>query len=69
MKKIKLGCLLENLTQRHNRREQVSLDDCDSERCACTQIIQEQKNQSIILLVQFDRSCNVLSVFGFYSAK
>ena len=32
--KIKLGSILEKLTQRYNRREQAALDDCDNEICA-----------------------------------
>ena len=38
--KIKLGSILEKLTQRHNRREQADLDDCDKETCASTQFLQ-----------------------------
>ena len=34
--KNKLGCILEKLTQRHNVREQVDLDDCDNETCTST---------------------------------
>ena len=41
--KIKLGGILEKLTQRHNRREQAHLDDCDSEICASTQFLQIKK--------------------------
>ena len=41
--KFKLGSILEKLTQRHNRREQVDLDDCDNETCASTQFLQIQK--------------------------
>ena len=45
--KIKLGNILEELTQRHNRRESarfdMSQDDCDSEICASTQFLQIQK--------------------------
>ena len=42
-KKIKLGSILEKLTQCHNRREQADLDDCDIETCASTQFLQIQK--------------------------
>ena len=46
--KIKLGSILENFTQRHNRRESarfdMSQDDCDNEICASTQFLQKQKN-------------------------
>ena len=41
--KIKLGIILEKLTQCHIRREQVDLDDCDNETCASTQFLQIQK--------------------------
>ena len=42
--KIKLGSILEKLTQRHNRREQVNLDDCDNETYASIQFLQKQKS-------------------------
>ena len=46
-KKIKLGNILEKLTQRHNRREHArfdkSQDDCDNEIYASTQLLQMQK--------------------------
>ena len=35
--KIKLGSILEKLTQRHNRMEQADLDDCENETCTSTQ--------------------------------
>ena len=66
---IKLGSFLEKLTQRHNRREQADLDDCDNETCASTQFLQIQKNQLIDLQESLERYCNVLPVFGFNSAK
>ena len=67
--KIKLGSILEKLTQRHNRREQANMDDCDNETCASTQLLQIQKNQLIDLQESLERYCNVLPVFGFNSAK
>ena len=67
--KIKLGSILEKLTQRQNRREQADLDDCDNETCASTQFLHIQKNQLIDLQESLDRYCNVLPVFGFNSAK
>ena len=67
--KIKLGSILEKLTQRHNQREQADLDDCDNETCASTQFLQIQKNQLIDLQEFLDCYCNVLPVFGFNSAK
>ena len=67
--KIKLGSILEKLTQRHNRKEQADLDDCDNETCASTQFLQIQKIQLIDLQESLERYCNVLPVFGFNSAK
>ena len=37
---IKLGSILEKLNQRHNRREQAHLDDCDNETSTSTQFLQ-----------------------------
>ena len=71
--KIKLGSILEKLTQRHNRRENASFDmskdDCGNTICASTQFLQIQKNQLIDLQESLERYCNVLLVFGFNSAK
>ena len=67
--KIKLGSILEKLTQRHNRREQADLDDCDKESCTSTQFLQIQQNQFIDLQESLERCYNVLSVFCFNSAK
>ena len=71
--KIKLGSILEKLTERHNRRERerfdMSQDDCDNEICASSQFLQIQKNQLIDLQETLERYCNVLLVFGFNSAK
>ena len=67
--KINLGSILEKLTQRHNRREQAHLDDCDDETCTSTQFLQIQKKQLIDLQEHLERYCNVLPVFGFNSAK
>ena len=47
--KIKLGSILEKLTQRHNRKEQADLDNCDNETCTSTQFLQIQKKQLIDL--------------------
>ena len=65
----KLGSILEKLTQRHNRREQAHLDDCDNETCTSTQFLQIQKKQLIDLQEHLERYCNVLPIFGFNSAK
>ena len=53
--KIKLGSILEKLTQRHNRRKQADLDDCDNETSASTQFSQIQKKQLIGLQDHLDR--------------
>ena len=66
--KSKLGSILEKLTQRHNRREQADLDDCNNEICT-TQFLQIQKKQLIDLLEHLERYCNVLPIFGFNSGK
>ena len=67
--KIKLDSILEKLTQRHNRREQADLDDCDNESCTYTQFLQIQKKQLIDLREHLERYRNVLPIFGFNSAK
>ena len=71
--KIKVGSILEKLTQRQNRRESarfdISQDDCDDEICASTQFLQVQKNQLIDLQESLEPYCIVLLVFGFNSAK
>ena len=66
---IKLGSTLEKLNQRHNRREQADLDDCDNETYPSTQFLQIQKNHLSDLQESLERFCNVLPVFGFNSAK
>ena len=57
--KIKLGGTFEKVTQRHNRREQAGLNDCDNKICASTQFLQIQKNQLIDLQESLERYCNV----------
>ena len=66
---IKLGSILEKLTQRQNRRQQADLDDCDDETCTSTQFLQIRKKQLIDLQQHLELYCNVLPVFGFNSAK
>ena len=66
---IKLGSISEKLTQRHNRRQQADLDDCDNETCTSTQFLQIQKKQLIDLQEHLERYCNVLPIFGSNSAK
>ena len=60
---------METLDQRHNRREQADLDDCDNEIFASTQFLQIQKYQNLDLLEFLERYNNVLPVFGFNSVK
>ena len=71
--KIKLGNILQKLTQRHNRRESawfdMNRDDCDNEIFASTQFLQIGKNHLIDLQEFLERCCNVLPVFGFNSAN
>ena len=71
--KIKLGSILEKLTQCHNRRESarfdMSHDNCDNEICVPTQFLQIQRNQLFDLQESLERYCNVLPVFGFNSAE
>ena len=67
--KIKLGSTLEKITQRHIRREQADLDDCDNETCTSTEFLQIRKKQLIDLQEHLERYCNVLPVVGFKSAK
>ena len=71
---IKLGSILEKLTQRHIRRErarfEMSQDDCDNEICASTQFLQIQKFQLNDLPKSLEQYCNnILPMFGFNRAK
>ena len=73
--KIKLCAVLEQLNQRRNRAERVSIfvEDCivdeKKEKDSSTQFLQMQKNQLTDLQEHFERYCNVLSFFGLISAK
>ena len=67
--KIKLGSILEKLTQRHDRTNQAHLVDCDNETCTSNQFLQIQKKQLNDLQEHLERYCNVLRAFGFKSAK
>ena len=72
--KIKLCAILEQLNQRRNQAERVSIfvDYCiveEEEKDLSTQFLQMQKNQLIDLQEHSERYCNVLPVFGFNSAK
>ena len=66
---IQLGSVLEKLTQRHIRRKQAYLNDCDNETSTSTQFLQIQKKQLIDLQEHLERYCSVLPIFGFNSAK
>ena len=73
-KKIKLGSILEKLTQRHNRRVQVrrfdkNQDRCGSETCAPTRFSQIQKYQLIEPQQLLDRYGNALLLFSFNTEK
>ena len=74
--KVKLSSILEQLNQRHSRRERVIdfdddeyFNDTAEEKELSTQFLQLQKNQIIDLQEHFERYCNTLPVFGFDSAK
>ena len=60
---------METLTQRHNRREQADLDDCDNETCIATQFLHIQKKQLIDLQEKLEPHCNILPIFSFKRAK
>ena len=66
--KIKLGSILEKPIQRHNRREQADLDDCDNQTFTSTQFLQHQKKPLIDLQEHLEGYCNVLPIFGFNHA-
>ena len=66
---IKLGGILEKLTQRHNRREQADSDDSDNETCTSTKFLQIQKKQLIDLQQHLESYCNFLPTVGFNSAN
>ena len=71
--KIKLCAILEQLNHRRNSAERVSntVDACivEEEKNFFTHVLLVQKNQLSVLPELFDRSCNVLTVFGFNSTK
>ena len=71
--KTKLCAILEQLNQRRNRAERVRnfVDDCvlEEENDISTQFLQMQKNKLIDFQERFERYSNVLSNFGFNSAK
>ena len=66
---IKLGGILEKLSQSQIQREQADLDDCDNETCTSIQFLQFQKKQLIDLQEHLVGYCNVSPIFVFNSAK
>ena len=67
--KVKLGSVFEKFTQRHNRKEQAELDDCENETCPSTQFLQIQNKQLIHLQDYLARYYNVSPIFGSNRAK
>ena len=73
--KGKLTRTLESLNERRCRNQRFiefedhCFEDDNEEKDASTQFLQMQKHQLIELQEHFERYCNVLSVFGFNSAK
>ena len=73
--KIKLTRTLESLKERRFRNQRVfefedhCFEDDNEEKDASPQFLQLQKKQLIELQEHLQRYCNVLSVFGFNSAK
>ena len=51
------------------RKFEKNQDDCEMKNCASTHFLHIQNNQLIELLEHLERYWNVLSVFGFNSAK
>ena len=71
--KIELGSILDKLTQRHLRQQQVRRFDMNQDVFqngiwACTQFLQTQKNPLFDFQEFLERCCHVLPVFGFISA-
>ena len=62
--KVKLGSILEKLTQCHTPGEQADSNDCDNESCTSTQFLQIQKKRLTDLQEHLERYCNVLLIFG-----
>ena len=73
--KSKLTRTLESLNERRYRNQSVfkfedpCFEDDNEEKGASTPFLQMQKNQLIELQEHLERYCNVLTVFGFDSAK
>ena len=73
--KSKLTRTLETLNERRCRNQRVSefenhcFEDDNEEKVASTHVLQMQKKELIELQEHLERYCNVLPVFGFYSAK
>ena len=67
--KIKLGSILEKLTQRHNRRSKQIWMIVITKLVPQLNSCRYKKNQLIDLQESLERYCNVLPLFGFNSAK
>ena len=73
--KQKLGGVFKTLSQRHNRCDQITevenvcIQGDFNDSYAATQFFRIHKNQLIELQKHLERKCNVLSAFGFNSAK
>ena len=74
--KVKLSFVLQQLNQRHSRRERVIdfdndeyFNDTGEEKELSSQFLQMQKNQLIDLQDNSERYCNTLPLFLFNSAK
>ena len=64
-----MGKLTQPDIRGESKRFDMAQDDCDNKICASTQFLHIQKNQLIDLHDSLERSCIVLRVFGFNSAK
>ena len=67
--KIKPGSVLKKLSQRHKRREQAGLQDCDNKNFTSTKLLQFQKKQLIHVQELLGRYCKVSLVPGFNNSK
>ena len=66
---FKMRSHLEKLNQRHNRREQISLDDRNNKRCASTQVLRIQNNHFLIRRSIWNDILMYLSLFGSNSRR
>ena len=73
-KKIKLGSILEKLTQSHNRQEQVwrfgmNQDDCEIEIVPTLSFCRSKKKSVNWTRETFEQFYNIIPVLGFFSAE